>query len=644
MGVSSVESGAAHRAGAVGDAAAAAAAAEPSAARRRLPEGGRRRALAVDAAASIVVGLVIGAILSVGEAFYATWGLCSFSDPMLWLRALAYGVVAAAVVFAVLRWWAWYQVRDASARPPSALTRRVASTPFWRRAAVCAVVIALLWVPVFLAFYPGNYSSDGPIQATYFLNDGIVDLHWPAAHTLLLAGALSLGSSLFGSYDAGVSLFCFAQLVFAACALGYVASKLVEWRVPTWVALALLAVVVLNPVVQAYVVATAKDTLFAIFFVLVVVKLADAARDGSRWTDPAFLAPFVVCALGMCLMRKQGLYVLAVAIVLGVVLARRSWRERGCAVLSVVIAYALMTGFNVAVDAAFEVRSDSAREVASLPSQQIVRTYMYDYDELTDEEIDAIGRYYDLDALEAGRTSEHPWDDTPIGEFYNAETGTGYLAPIADPAKAALKDTAFSEDLGGYLGLYASLLGDHASQYVRAFLWGGLGYLYPSSDVANRWVGLSPWNEFGLTIDAGGADDQVSDYHETSLLPGYEDWIQAGAWDLFSGAPVLSQWVSPALSFYVLLAALLLLARSRRTGEGARFRAWSAWLFALLYAATLFLGPVMCLRYVIPLVMALPVIGALPFVGIRPPLSPEDGDAGRAAPADAAALAASERA
>lgn len=616
--------------------------ADASAATRRFPAFARGSGAGVDAAVAIVVGLVIGAVLSVGKEFYATWGFCDFADAGIWLRAAAFAVLAAAGLFAVLRWWAWYQTRGgAHGRRESRAARFVRGLSFGKRFAACSAVAAIAFLPAFLAFFPGNYSSDGPLQVTYFLNGNLVDLHWPAAHTLLLAGVMSFGNAVLGSFDAGVALFCGLQAIASACAIGYMASKLVEWRVPFWAVAALFALTVLNPVVQSYAVTTAKDSLFAVFFALVLVKLVDAVRDPSRWTNPAFLASFTACALGMCLMRKQGLYVLAIAIVLGVVIGRRTWRQRGCAVLVLAVAYALTTGFTMAVEATHLTRADSARELASLPSQQIVRTYMYDYDTLTDEDIAAIGEYYDLEALERGRTSDDPWDDTPIGERFDAETASGYIAPLADPAKDALDADAFSEDLAGYLGMYASLFGGHEDEYVRAFLWNGLGYLYPFSGANNRWVGLSPWNEFGAELGITTPDNQVSDYHDTSLFPAYERWLHAGAWDLFSGVPVLTQWVVPALPFYALLLSALLMARRFGTGDESSvpkrvarsapcsktgrslrdgrlaprpFRAWAAWLFPFFYWATLFLGPVACLRYTEPLLFALPAIMALPFL------------------------------
>ena len=160
--------------------------------------------------------------------------------------------------------------------------------------------------------------------------------------------------------------------------------------------------------------------------------------------------------------------------------------------------------------------------------------------------------------------------------------------------------------------MYFSVMKGHMSDYVRAFLWGEIGYLYPTSSAVNRWTGLSPWNEFGKTIDAGGSTNQVSDYNETTKLPGYLAWLYAGTWNMFRGHPLLTVWVSPALPFLALLISVIILIK--RKGNKVLLIAWA---FPLLYWATLALAPVMCVRYVVPLFFTLPLIATIPLLTLK---------------------------
>lgn len=559
-----------------------------------------------DVALAVTVGLLLGIIFSIGKSFYATLGLISFSDAWMWGRGVLYGCGCSVIVLCLITWWNYYCAHQ---HPPK--NKRVIDTLISLRSRtqiiVLSIIISVIWIPAFLAFYPGNYSSDGPIQVTYFLNDGVVDLHWPAAHTLLLTGLIQLGNILFGTYNAGVSLFCAIQAIFLAFCLSFALSRMISWKIPVWVIAISFFITALNPVVQAYAVTTAKDTLFAGLFVLVTVLLVEALRQPSKWTEVPFVLGYIISAFGMCLMRKQGVYVLAVVIVITIFFIRK-WRIRFIALLNLICVFLLSGLFSTAVTATFTVREDSARELLSVPSQQIVRTYMYDYDSLTEEQILQIGQYYDLDALEAGRTTAKPWDTTPIGMYYDTDTAQGYLAPISDPAKAALIDTAVTDDLLGYIRMYFSIMRGHEDEYIRAFLWGEIGYLYPTSAAVNRWTGLSPWNEFQRTIDAGGSDNQISNYNQTSLSPTYLRWLYDGTWNMFSGKPLLSLWVSPALPFLILLTSFVLI-KKRKDNHILIL----TWLFPFLYWASLSLAPVMCIRYVVPLFFSLPILIGLPF-------------------------------
>ena len=567
-----------------------------------------------DIACATAGGIVGGTCLALARAFYANGGSLEVADPLVWLGVLGAIVVAAICFFAGFALHDVVLRRDALQRFSHVVRT---ARPRTRRIILLALA-ALLWIPAFLAFYPGNYSSDAPLQVTILLNDGIVDLHWPAVHTLLLSGVIVLGNTLLGSYDAGVSLFVACQALLLAFSLAHAADRLVQWKAPVWIVAVLWLFAVLNPAIQAYAFTTAKDSLFAAFFLLSLACFADVLMrlQAQGSCKPASLVPFALSALAMCLLRKQGLVVLAIMVVLVAVVLRR----RACIVLaaSVCCVFAGYFVIGALVDATAVVRSDSAREVLSVPSQQIVRTYMLDHDALSVDDIRAITRYYDEGQLEAGRTSAHPWEGMPnIGSYYDTETGAGYLEPISDPAKGALVEHAYASDRGGYIGTWLSLGAAHPQAYADAFLWGCAGYVYPSSAVNNRWTGLSPFNEFGVVIDAGGEDNQVSDYNESSLFPAYRTWLVAASQDLFAGHRLLTLWVHPALAFYLLLGAFMLAVRNRQRTVALVL------LMPAVYGLSLAFGPVMCVRYAIPLMLCIPFAAALPFCqALKEPLEP----------------------
>ena len=556
-----------------------------------------------DVVLALVAGMLVGLPLSLGMSFFGQGGMVPFLSAGIWLRGLAFGLVAAvvfALVFVAFDWNGRVRLVQSPISVEDALSRHP-----HRVRAVATLVVMVLWIPAFACVWPGDYTSDAPMQVTYYLNDGFIDLHWPAAHTLVLLAFFKAGLALFGSYDAGLTAFCLAQGLLCAFALVYAAERCAAWGAPRAFMAVVLLLVALNPVVQTYVFATTKDSLFMPFFALGVaclVGMVRASRGERRGVPAGTIALLAVALVGMCLMRKQALYVVVVALPF-IILALAGARPRAVPVGVVVLTVVVTTVFSPGVEVVFPVHEDSAREMLSLPSQQVVRTYMLDYDSLSPELIEEIGTYYDLDALEAGRTSAHPWLGLASGgSFYDATSGRGYLEPISDPAKAALIDDAFARDKVGYVRMWLDVMRGHEGLYAEAFCWGFLGYLYPGADASNYWTGIGPWNEMDQSFN-DGAHGQVSDYNVTAPLAGYRTWL-FGATNSFS-----TVFTHMSLPFYVLLVSATLLMR-RRMGR----RLMSAWFVPALYWAVLCLAPVACLRYVVPLFGVLPLLLGMPFV------------------------------
>jgi hypothetical protein len=529
----------------------------------------------------------------------------------MWVEGLVLSVAVFAVVLLSFRLWDKWQARDAPLERPGRIGFWFSRLSPRLIRAIFTIAIFALWVPAFLAFFPGNYSSDGPLQVSALLNEGFIDLHWPAVHTLVLAGCLELGRSVANSFDFGLSVYCIGQGLLLAFSMAFAAERAIRWKVPAPFVVATTLVMALNPVLQTYAFTTTKDSMFAAFFLIVLVYLAEMVRDPARFLESTpSLVRFALAVLATCLMRKQGAYVLVVVGVVAFVwLARPSSRVRFAVAIVVPLAAAFLC--NPLISLLVPTRSDSERETLSVPSQQVARTYMLDYDSLTTGEIEWYSRYYDIAQFESGRLTTAPYASAGNGRFYDTITGTGYLDCLADLSKGALNDAAYAEDKLGYLSGWMALARGHEGLYSEAFLWGEVGYVYPSSKVANRWTGMSPWNEFSVALDEGGAANQIADYHQTSLLPGYLSWLVDGTQNIFPENPLLMLWVSMALPFYVLLASFCLLARRR--GSSLLI----AWMLLFVYWLSLGLGPVMCIRYVTPLFYCLPFAASLPLMGSR---------------------------
>ena len=106
----------------------------------------------------------------------------------------------------------------------------------------------------------------------------------------------------------------------------------------------------------------------------------------------------------------------------------------------------------------------------------MARVYYYEKDNLTDQDLEELNYFYDIKGLE------------------------DYIEPLSDPTKGALKTEALEKNPLKFIKLWVRLGINHPGLYLQAFMWGTVGYLYPSADVFNRWSGLSPWNEFSVCL------------------------------------------------------------------------------------------------------------------------------------------------
>ena len=623
----------------------------------------RYHLLPSDIVISAILGIIIGASLSIGGEFYHTAGAPNFGSALLWLSAIAITLIATFISLLCLALWNSYW-RPRKKRTYSILillSSQIRTTkPALLRITVF-IIILVLWIPAAIAFFPGNYSSDAPLQLHALFNNHELDAHWPLAHTLVLAGCMQLGQALFSNLSAGVFIYCIIQALLLAFALSLSLQLVISWGCPPIVAVICHFMIIINPYVQTYVMTTSKDSMFASFFIMTLLCIINMLQTPTALKSLKKCSALFFSALGMSLMRKQGLYIFIIVFII-LFFARRMKPVRWQMSLVAILVLSVTILFPACLGATFTIRENTVMDQLSLPSQQIVATYMYDHAELSKQDIDAVGKYYDLQALDAGLNSDKPWEGMAgIGRYYNSNTGTGYLEPLADPSKAALISDAVKQDMTGYVKLYFSFAIHHPYRYLTAMLWDTAGYIYPTSLADNRWSGLAPWNEFNVTLDVASENQQPQDYHQswkphwlvkwfTDAAEFYAPRIAAAKQSgrTFSGYSLLVPWVSPALVFYVLLISCALICSRRKftnrlpntkhhqqtlyaqehhtggeekpdisTSKPNPLILLIAWGYAALYWCSLLLAPVMCGRYIFPLFISIPTLLCLPWITVN---------------------------
>ncbi|UNT92918.1 hypothetical protein [Allobaculum sp. Allo2] len=92
------------------------------------------------------------------------------------------------------------------------------------------------WMPAFLAFFPGTFGADAPIQLAMYNGDLPFTTHHPWLHTLLLGSLLRLGNILFHNPNAGTGIYIFFfQIVFCAYAIAKAMLYLYRKGLNAWI-------------------------------------------------------------------------------------------------------------------------------------------------------------------------------------------------------------------------------------------------------------------------------------------------------------------------------------------------------------------------------------------------------------------------
>lgn len=494
---------------------------------------------------------------------------------------------------------AWERVRpsheEKSAIQKSAICLgKIAAWQFWL---ICLVLTVSCWLPCYLAYYPGICAYDATVQTGQIVNRAYND-HHPIAHTLLIAGGMRLGETLFGDANTGLGILVFAQMICLAAVLAWGITLLRQRGASLGVLSCLQIWSMFYPFHLYMSVSVIKDVFFSVFFLLQMLALCETIRRRKSGYD-RYDCLFAAGSIGMQLFRSNGRYAMAALLVILIAAcvfgkgARRFWVKLAlncalCLALGSLLLWGLfrMTG----------AEQGDRREMLSMPIQQLARCMIYH---------GGVG----VTPEDDGGMEER--DKALVNDFLLDEGYREYRPDIADPVKNHTNTYVIRYRTGEFARTYLNLLCSYPGDFVNAALAVNAGYLYV-------------WDESHAVINVNGTDKGLG-YVQTrwverelnprglykdskweSLHQRLEKWADENA---YMKIPVLKYLFVPGvfLWWYLLLAAHL--AARRKYGECVSLG------LVLGYYLTLFLGPAVQLRYIYPLMLALPFAAWLTMAG-----------------------------
>lgn len=445
-------------------------------------------------------------------------------------------------------------------------------------------IIFIGGILVLLAVFPGVYGYDAAYQMAEVLEDSVeMTVKYPLPFCYLLAGMVNLGKVLFGSYEIGLAMFSLLQLVF----MTYVATKMVMYVLEKTRNIYFYAFSVLFfgafPLYTVMTVSTTQDTIFAGVFSLLFLKLLEVVENKDFWKkkrNPIILA---ILVLLLCLMRMNGVYCAAVAVILMVIFGKGRRVALGVCFAIPICIYLIYA--NVILGALGIHGERTIQEMSSIPSQQLARVYTYNFEGLDEGDKEELDKYYAI-----------------LDNFQYYEVNPS----ISDLMKAGINEDAVKNDPMGYLGLWAKLGLKDGENYIEAFLMNNLGMWYPNKNYKDTRM-YHPYIEYEMT-DAKYYHDYYIEIKRTSLFQLYDKVLQLllvrNAW---KAVPVVST-VFTTGSYFILVVFLTGLIIVRRN--------WKYLIPLCLVAGlyvTVILAPVMLLRYMFGIIVIAPILVALVF-------------------------------
>jgi len=438
----------------------------------------------------------------------------------------------------------------------------------WKPFIFFVCILVIMWIPVFLAYYPGIFSYDVRAQ-TRQLHDTYSTQH-PLAHTLLLNFFYyNVGELFFKNHSTGIACFTVIQMLIFAMAVAYMHLFMYRMKINRKIRIALLIFTGIFPVCSILAVSMTKDIIFTAFFLVFFLCLCYMELAPKLFERKSFKILFVISMTGAILFRNNTIYGTFLMIIAGILFLKHKKRKRFIFLTFSGILISLSS--LAALKNITEAVSGSPNEMMSVPYQQLCYVYNNQKEELSQDDTAKILKFI------------------PDADKYNIH--------ISDPVKGyavALED----ENKKEFISLYLKLFFRHPLSYVEAFLHNTMGYWYILDTSAAEVYGYGLEGRMGyiMTSTSSGLDvEHTSYFHALENL--YEYLFSLNK---YRDIPLLSLLFSIAVYFWLNILCIVYainLKCRQAIVPGA---------FLIGYIITVLAGPCVLVRYAFPFIMCLP--------------------------------------
>ncbi|MFX3617528.1 MAG: DUF6020 family protein [Sporolactobacillus sp.] len=437
------------------------------------------------------------------------------------------------------------------------------------------IIIIIAWLPYFLSLFPGVLFIDSGYQLAQITNGFHLNTSHPILHTLYVYGTLSLGKSMFGSYEIGMAFYSISQLLMLSATYSYLCYFLAKYRVPVIYQVITITYFALVPIHAIFAVTSTKDVMFSAAMLLLVLSTLEMTINTEHFfSSLKSQIFFVITALFMFALRNNGIYPFLLCLPIFILVFRKHWIKMTMLCLITLLLYGVYTGpiYNL-----LHVEQGDMREALSIPIQQIARAMRDDPKKITSSEKQTIYEIIPKEGLEQ----------------YNSRT--------SDPVKATFRTDILKKDPLKYVRTWVNIGIKCPQAYINGFLSTNFGFWYPDMiypDPVTNHQYMQNWMAY------------IPESHvyvpQHSLFPAFHPFINYFIYKTsFQKVPVISMLFNEGFAFWILAFTAALCFYIRKPILLVPFVLYfGLWI-------TLLLSPVVLLRYAYPIMIAEPLMIAI---------------------------------
>lgn len=427
--------------------------------------------------------------------------------------------------------------------------------------------IFVCYLPVFLAFWPGNFVFDAQYQMQNVI-EGYHSTHHPLLHTLLMGYAYQFGQAR-GDVSWGYQFYTLFQMLVLSSSFAYLILYLYRKQAPKCICIASFFWFALFPMHSVFSISATKDVLCAAFFLYFAVFLVRLVYDKEKFCWYSY-AGMIFSGMLLSLFRNNALYSVLITGVI-VVLAAKGWKQKGrilgifaaIFVLSCLANHALIAHTN-AQD------KDSYRETLCVPLQCLARVASYRRADISQELYDEICLY-----------------------IQEADIGT-YSPYLADNVKNNANEELLRSNTVNFLKLWLKTGLQFPGEYLESIITNTLGYWYPLNQ--GRYVSA----ELAIYHTLIGMGDEI-------VKQNYCKWAEKiysyFFWTTNYNATPLLAYAFRNAPYIWLNIFYMLWCFVKKNGRAALIG-----VLPLVYLFTCLCGPMAALRYVYSIVVCVPLV------------------------------------